>query len=119
LKKMLADLGMRGKLSLEKAKQIRAQRELAEEIAAAEEFNRKINRTGARRGAVVDAKKTRAELDTTSEEESSEEESDDEVKVKARGKVSVCSCFPSVHMCSWRHPERCAEYQRVLGRAGL
>ncbi|EJD48061.1 hypothetical protein AURDEDRAFT_136462 [Auricularia subglabra TFB-10046 SS5] len=41
LRKMLADLGMTGRLSLEKAKGIRAQRELQQEIQDVVEFDRK------------------------------------------------------------------------------
>ncbi|KAG8913055.1 hypothetical protein FRC00_003146 [Tulasnella sp. 408] len=43
LRKILADLGMTGRLSLEKAKEIREKREFAQEMEDIQEFNAKIN----------------------------------------------------------------------------
>jgi hypothetical protein len=90
LKKILADLGMKGRLSLEKAKQVRAQREFQQELEDVREFDGKINRVRPKRGESTTHVKTtkRAELDTDSESESESEE-DEDVKIKAKGKVGT------------------------------
>jgi hypothetical protein len=69
LKEILLELGMDGKLSLEKAKKIRAKRELAEELEAVKEFDGKINRNKTRSSRAKVEKRNKAELDTDSEDE--------------------------------------------------
>jgi hypothetical protein len=94
LKNILTGLGMTGRLSLEKAKGIRAQREFQQELEAVREFDGKINRTRPKRGEAPAPAKTgrRAELDTESESES---DSESESEVKARGKVRSSGCVLS------------------------
>lgn len=46
MKSMLEDVGMTGRYSAEKAKQIKDQRELAAEIESAQEFNKTFGKRG-------------------------------------------------------------------------
>jgi hypothetical protein len=83
LKAILSELGMTGRLSMEKAKQIRVQREFAQELEDVQEYNNKVNRhKGKPRSTQADAKASRtAELDTSSGG-SEEGESDEDVPKK-------------------------------------
>ncbi|KZV96400.1 hypothetical protein EXIGLDRAFT_733322 [Exidia glandulosa HHB12029] len=76
LKRMLAELGMSGRLSMEKAKSIRAQRELQKELQDVVEFDRKRG-SGARRGLEAKAAKPKQ---AASESENDEEDEDEEVR---------------------------------------
>ncbi|KAG8977592.1 hypothetical protein FRB90_008742 [Tulasnella sp. 427] len=56
LRQILADLGMTGRLSMEKAKEIREKREFAQEMEDIQEFNAKINGPRASRSSKGKAK---------------------------------------------------------------
>ncbi|KAF9038571.1 hypothetical protein BJ165DRAFT_1531651 [Panaeolus papilionaceus] len=66
LKDILAELGMTGRLSLDKAKAIKMQREFAQELEDVVEFEKKIVGRGSRSSAASDAK---SEGDQDSEED--------------------------------------------------
>lgn len=76
LRKMLAELGMTGRLSLDKAKSIRAQRELQQEIQDVVEFDRKRG-SGAR--------------DVASEPSEDEEEEEENVKPAKKLQHSIAA----------------------------
>ena len=77
LKEMLAELGMEGRYSMEKAKEIKAKREFEQELADVQQFAQAVQKQGRRRSA-------------HSEEVASEkEESEDEEPVVKRRRSAV------------------------------
>ncbi|KAJ3735067.1 hypothetical protein DFJ43DRAFT_1151695 [Lentinula guzmanii] len=80
LRKILADLGMTGRLSLEQAKTIKERREFASELADVQSFEQSIKNQSSRRSRSV----------ATKEESSEAEKDSDEENVRpAKRKVSV------------------------------
>jgi len=78
LRSLLADLGMKGRYSIEKAKVIKRQRALSRELADVQEFERKAGISRGQRRKQDPKKRTIGELDTESEESEESSESSDE-----------------------------------------
>ncbi|KAK7056453.1 hypothetical protein VNI00_003008 [Paramarasmius palmivorus] len=76
LKEMLADLGMTGRLSMEQAKEIKAKRELAQELEDVQTFEKAIVKQSSRR--------SRQTSKSQENDEASEEEEDVKVPTKRR-----------------------------------
>ncbi|KAG8877299.1 hypothetical protein FRB98_006773 [Tulasnella sp. 332] len=77
VKRILSDLGMTGRLSLEKAKEIREKRELAKEIEDVKEFDAKVNGPRASRSSTSKTN-SRKVIVSASEDAGDEEEVDSE-----------------------------------------
>ncbi|KAF8519682.1 hypothetical protein JB92DRAFT_2897536 [Gautieria morchelliformis] len=85
LKEVLTDIGMTGKYSMEKAKAIKAKRELARELDDVLEFERKAGVSRSGRRQITKAKRSVGELDTESEvEEGSEDEASSNILAAKR-----------------------------------
>ncbi|KAF9073169.1 hypothetical protein BDP27DRAFT_314167 [Rhodocollybia butyracea] len=81
LRKMLTDLGMTGRLSMEQAKAIREKRELASELADVQSFERSVKEQGTRRSRSA---ATKEESDSGSQEGSEEEEEEEAAPTKRK-----------------------------------
>ncbi|KAJ3794392.1 hypothetical protein GGU11DRAFT_320091 [Lentinula aff. detonsa] len=69
LRKILADLGMTGRLSLEQAKTIKERREFASELADVQSFEQSITNQSSRRSRSVATKEESSEAEKDSDEE--------------------------------------------------
>ncbi|KAG9011904.1 hypothetical protein FRB94_007340 [Tulasnella sp. JGI-2019a] len=91
LKRILTELGMTGRLSLEKAKDIREKRELAKEIEDVKEFDAKVNGPRASRSSKASAKKAMASAseDAEDEQEADSDEGPSSKPVKRKSNKSI------------------------------
>ncbi|KAJ3893438.1 hypothetical protein GG344DRAFT_74998 [Lentinula edodes] len=87
LRKMLADLGMTGRLSMDQAKSIKEKRELASELADVQSFEQTIKNQSSRRSRSAATKEESAEAE--SEKASDEEENVRPVKRKSNARQSI------------------------------
>ncbi|KAJ4473353.1 hypothetical protein C8J55DRAFT_562872 [Lentinula edodes] len=87
LRKMLADLGMTGRLSMDQAKSIKEKRELASELADVQSFEQTIKNQSSRRSRSAATKEESAEAE--SEKASDEEENVRPAKRKSNARQSI------------------------------
>ncbi|KAJ4469139.1 hypothetical protein C8R41DRAFT_629831 [Lentinula lateritia] len=86
LRKMLADLGMTGRLSMDQAKSIKEKRELASELADVQSFEQTIKNQSSRRSRSAATKEDSAEAES---EKDSDEENVRPAKRKSNARQSI------------------------------